>query len=272
MSEEKSELKIIDKRMPANQEVVGNDTQPAAVVMAAIQKGMDPAFIEKMLDLQERHEKNEARKAYYEAVANFKAMAPKVKKDKYNKFFDSWYTSLGNLLDTYNPCLGKHGLSVSFPTPAQTETTMTVECQLAHRMGHTDSISITAPIDQAAIGKASGQRSRTPIQDIKSTFTYLRSATCEAILGVSGTEASAGDDNGNSTGGEINLFEQWSIKCDEVGKAAKSREDMAEWWKLNSATIKKELSQADAAKIYEARNIHVKKLKAAEREPGSDDQ
>ena len=76
---------------------------------------------------------------------------------------------------------------------------MTVECRMSHRLGHTESISMKGPIDEAAIGKQSGQRSRNPIQDIKSTFTYLRSATLEAILGVSGTDASQ-DDDGNGAG------------------------------------------------------------------------
>ena len=196
-----NELKIIDRRMPDAQVVKEEVTTD--IVLVAMQKGYDPAFIEKMMDLAERNEKAVARRAFYEAVANFKAEAPPVKKDKYNKYFDSWYTSLGNLLETYNPVLGKHGLSISFPTPKQTETTMTVECRLSHRLGHSDSISLTAPIDQAAIGKESGKRSRNPIQDIKSTFTYLRSATAEAILGVTGTEASAEDDDGNAAGESI---------------------------------------------------------------------
>ena len=67
------------------------------------------------------HEDNIAKKAFFAAKADFKAEAPRVKKDKYNSFFKSNYTSLGNLLDTYNPVLGKHGLSISFPTPQQTD-------------------------------------------------------------------------------------------------------------------------------------------------------
>ncbi|MBU0944481.1 MAG: ERF family protein [Proteobacteria bacterium] len=197
--EEQAKYEVLDKRhIPADVPV---KAETSDIVIAAINKGYDPAFIEKMMDLEERRYREEARRAFYEAVAAFKAEAPAVKKDKYNKYFDSWYTSLGNLLDTYNPILGKHGLSVSFPTPEQTEKSMSAECRLSHRMGHSDSMKLTAPIDQAAIGKVSGQRSRNAIQDIKSTFTYLRSATCEGILGVSGTEASQ-DDDGNSAGGK----------------------------------------------------------------------
>ena len=195
------EVKTIDRRPnfePDSTLAVAGHS-PADMMALAMTKGMDLDKLEKMLELQERWEANEAKKAFFDAVANFKESAPVVKKDKFNAFFKSWYTSLGNLLDTYNPVLGRNGLSISFPTPAQTDSSMTVECRLSHRLGHNESVSMTAPIDKAAIGKASGERSRNAIQDIKSTFTYLRSATAEAILGVTGTEAGQ-DDDGNGTG------------------------------------------------------------------------
>lgn len=247
--EKESELKIIDKRIPALPEtsvqVEGQSNN--AVIMMAMQKGYEPDFISKMLDLQERFEKNEARKAFFEAKANFKAEPLLVKKDKHNKFFDSWYTSLGNLLETYNPTLGKHGLSISFPTPEQTDDTMTVECRLSHRMGHSESNSMTAPIDKAAVGKESGKRSRNPIQDIKSTFTYLRAATCEAALGVAGTEGTI-DDDGNSAGSEPTKYEEWSIKLDETVEAG--LETLEQWWPKYKDQIKDECGDGLAAKVY----------------------
>jgi len=269
-------LKVTDKRPQfdesPNLPVVADSN---AIIFEAMKKNFTPEQIEKMMDLAERNQKNIARQAFFEALANFKAGAPPVKKDKFNKFFNSHYTSLGNLLDTYNPALGKHGLSISHPTPNQTDKTMTVECRLAHRLGHTESVSMTAPIDQAAIGKQSGERSRNPIQDIKSTFTYLRSATCEAILGVAGTEGTV-DDDGNGAGGDGKMtpFEKWEIKCREVCEAANVLEDIVQWWPDNSAQIKKELKTADAAKINNMINIRRRELKAVEceakREPGSD--
>jgi len=188
-----------------NAVVISDSNSPAALTRLALTHGQSLADIEKMLELQIKYEKNEARKAYFDAVAKFKAVAPPVKKDKWNDWFKSWYTTLGNLLDTYNPILGEHGLSLSFPinsVPPHTDKSMTVECKLSHAMGHSEAISMTSPIDQAAVGKTSGQKSRTPIQDIKTTFTYLRSATCEAILGVAGSEAGSADNDGNKTGGQ----------------------------------------------------------------------
>ena len=69
----------------------------------------------------------------------------------------------------------------------------------------------------------------------------------------------------------IDLFEQWEIRCEEAGTAAKSADEIATWWKNNSPQIKTELSKADAAKIYEKVKVYSKKLAVPEREPGSDD-
>jgi len=69
----------------------------------------------------------------------------------------------------------------------------------------------------------------------------------------------------------IDLFEQWEIRCEEAGTAAKSADEIATWWKTNSPQIKAELAKADAAKIYEKVKVYSKKLAVPEREPGSDD-
>lgn len=222
---------VNDKRLSVPEEPkLPQTTDSNQVLITAMNKGYEPEFIEKMLDLQERHQKELARQAFYDDLANFKAEAPPVKKDKYNKFFDSWYTSLGQLLDTYNPVLGKHGLSISFPPVEQTDKTLTVECRLSHRMGHSEGIQLSGPIDQAAVGKQSGKRSRNPIQDIKSTFTYLRSATCEAILGVAGTEGTM-DDDGNSAGGGIEYIstDQCTEIDDMLAETYKSDEKTRQW-------------------------------------------
>jgi hypothetical protein len=97
-------------------------------------------------------------------------------------------------------------------------------------MGHSEELPLTAPIDQAAVGKQSGQRSRNPIQDIKSTFTYLRSATCEAMLGVAGTEGTV-DDDGNSAGGNIEYIttDQCTEITDMVNETYKTDAKVKQW-------------------------------------------
>ncbi len=190
-----------------------NETLPAVqsrvdVIAMAVSKNMSIEQlqqIEKMMDLEDRYDAKMAKKAFLEAKANFNRIKPALKKDKFNKYFESKYTSLGNLLATYGPSMGDCGLSIDFPSPVQGDKTMEVFCRLSHANGHGETISLKAPIDQAAVGKQSGKRSRNAIQDIKSTFTYLRSATAEAVLGVTGTDASL-DDDGNGAGRKVDEF------------------------------------------------------------------
>ena len=265
------EIKVYDRRIPEPEPTLpARQDSPNALIMKAMDKGYTPEFIEKMMVLAERNQATIARQAYFDAFANFKAKAPKLKRDKFNKFFGSWYTSLENLLNTYNPVLGDEGLSLTFSPIQQTDKSLTVEAQLTHRLGHTESRPMTVPIDQAAIGHKSGERSRNPIQDIRSTFTYVRSMAAEAILGVAGTEGTVDDDGNSSDSSEPSKFEQWEIKASEVCEAAKKPEDLIQWWPDNSAQIKKELDKAEAARIYDMIVKRKKELQSTEREPGSE--
>ncbi len=221
---------------------------PAALISKALAHGQDLNQLEKLLELQIKYEENEARKAYHEDLARFNEVAPPVSKDKFNKAFDSWYTSLGNLLNTYGPVLGQFGLSISFPTPKQTEKAMEVFCKLSHRMGHSETTSMSGPIDASPVGGQSGKRVRNPLQDVKSTFTYLRSATCEAVLGVAGTEGTI-NDNGNAGSISVEFITKEQVK--ELTKELKGFPDegkaFLEWLEVETVdtiTAGKQYNQA----------------------------
>jgi hypothetical protein len=211
---ETTAVKVVDKRGNYSATSQSQDESPQVdLVLIALQNKYDPAIIEKLMDLSERNQKNIARQAYYDAMAQFKAEAPPVKKDKYNKRYDSYYTSLGNLLDTYNPVLGRYGLSATFPSDSEkvTDNKIIFTCRISHKLGYYEDTTIPLPIDKGAIGKESGQKSRTDMQDIKSTFTYGRSLTFEAALGVAGTEASI-DNDGNGSGNISETITEAQIK------------------------------------------------------------
>jgi len=262
------ELKVTDKRFQ-EEALVPVSASPNAVVIMAMQRGYTPELIEKMMALQERNDANEARKAYYQAVADFKMNPPKIFKDKENSQFSradkkSMYVSLGNLVQTVNPALGQHGLSASWEIN-QAEKLVKVSCKLSHRLGHSETVTMEAPPD------VSGGNAKNPIQQIKSTITYLRAATFEAVTGLAATDDANTDDDGNGSGnGKMTPFEQWEIKCDEAMKAAETVEDMVQFWPDNSAAVKKELSKADASKIYFMFTTRKKELEAAERTPGQE--
>jgi hypothetical protein len=163
---------------------------PMMMLQAAVERGTDMDQLTKLMDLQERWEKNEARKQYMEAVAAFKKDPPKVVKDMLNKQYGSKYTSLANLVNTVNETLSTFGLNARWDFH-QTEKNVSVTCILAHVAGHSESVTLAGPPDTSG--------NKNPIQQIKSTITYLKGATFEAITGIASREANA-DDDGNGAG------------------------------------------------------------------------
>ncbi len=97
-------------------------------------------------------------------------------------------------MNTINPVLSKHGLYAHFEL--EQADSIKVSCVLTHKMGHSESTSMSAPPD------TSGGNAKNPIQQIKSTVTYLRKITFEAITGIASTDPDA-DDDGNAAGSEI---------------------------------------------------------------------
>ena len=176
--------------LPKYNSIVPVDNSPSGLLRLAVERNLDIDKLQKFMELHREWEVNEARKAYYLAVSEFKRNPPTVTKDKKNTQYDSWYTSIGNLTSTVNTELGKHGLSANWSYD-QGEKTISATCILTHAMGHHESVTLSAPPDVSG--------SKNPIQQIKSTTTYLRIATFEAVTGVASNEHNVNDD-GNGSG------------------------------------------------------------------------
>ena len=163
---------------------------PSGLLEIAVQKGTDFEQLEKLIALEERWKAGKAKEEYMLAVAAFKKNPPIVTKDRYNKQYESYYTSLANLVNTVNKGLGEFGLSAHWSYD-QTDKSITVTCILSHAAGHSEKVSLSAGPDTS--GK------KNPIQEIKSTTTYLRAATFEAVTGTASVEVSQDDDGNGSS-------------------------------------------------------------------------
>ena len=264
MTETQAEYKVTDKRLGETKEVAVQEG-PYAAVMMAMQKGYTPELIEKMMDLQDRFEKTEARKAYHKAMAEFKKNPPKIWRDlqaKYQapgKAETKWdHADLGTASDAIGMALGKQGLNHSWRTNPQENGNIKVSCIITHELGHSESTWLQAAPDNSG--------GKNAIQAVGSSTFYLERYTLFAITGLAPAHM---DDDGKEVGGAPGPFEQWQIKCDE---AATAKLDMGKWWSTNKAAVQKELSEAQAAKIYKAANAYKKQMDAekAAPEPGSD--
>ncbi len=197
---------------------------PMEMLSKAMTDGMSVEILERLMTLNERWEAGQARKAFIEAKAAFKAEAPKITKDKENKQFSSSYTSIGNLVTTASEILAKHGLDARWDFE-QTDKTVKVTCVLSHYAGHSESVALSAPPDTSG--------AKNPIQQIKSTITYLKIATFEGVTGLASNEANA-DDDGNASGQKPITAEQVEelLQLAEDTNADKTK--ICRWLKVGS--------------------------------------
>jgi hypothetical protein len=191
MSATQQTMIVNDQQQQSDQQVnpvqSSHQLNPTQLLEIAITKGIDNEQLKALMQLQRDWENDQATKAYHMAVAEFKRNPVVVIKDRLNKQYGSMYVSRGHLVNTVNQQLGKYGLNARWEMQ-QLDNLIKVTCILSHELGHSERASMTAPPDDS--GK------KNPIQQIKSTKTYLEVATYESVTGVAATDA--GDDDGNA--------------------------------------------------------------------------
>lgn len=153
---------------------------PMALMQMAIERGADVDQLSKLMDLQDRYEEREARKAYNFAMAEFKKNAPRLTKNKNVSFKATSYdhATLDHITDLLNPVLHEHGLSFSWRTE-QADQLITVTCVVTHILGHKEQTSLSGQPDMSG--------AKNNIQAIGSTTSYLQRYTLLAALGLATT-------------------------------------------------------------------------------------
>jgi len=135
----------------------------------------DPSFdINKfsvLLDRQESLLRQHQAQMYDAAYTEMQEELTDIKRSGRNPTFQNPYAKLEDLDAAARPIWSKYGFSVRYGTkPCSREGWMTETIVIAHRGGHREFIELSAPIDF----QNSGYRSRTPVQAVGSTITYLR--------------------------------------------------------------------------------------------------
>ena len=175
---------------------------PMEMLNAAMERGDGIDKLERLMDLNDRWEKAQAKRAFLEAKAAFKAEAPTITKDRNNAQYGSRYSSIGNVVNKTNEVLSKFGLDARWEYDQAEKVKVT--CILSHVQGHSESVSLSAPPDTSG--------AKNPIQQIKSTTTYLKLATFEAVTGIATEEGNANDDGNGAGGGFISAEQESELR------------------------------------------------------------
>lgn len=184
---------------------------PMAMVDRAVSQGASVEVVAKMMELQERWQKNQARMAFDEAMAAAKAEIPVIFKNRTVDFTSQKgrtnyrHEDLAEIARTVDPILGKHGLSYRFNTKTDPGI-VTVTCILSHRNGHFEENALSAGHDVSG--------NKNSIQAIGSTITYLQRYTLKAALGL----AASADDDGKTADEHSNAAAITDEQVDEISK------------------------------------------------------
>ncbi len=162
-------------------------TNPASMLVMAVEKGADISQIEALMGLQERWEKEQARKAFFAAYSKFQSEVPIVLKSKAGHNFK--YAPIGAIVSQIREALRSAELSYRFEYAEDLKNdTLTVTCIASHILGHQERTTQTGPIDTSG--------SKNAIQAVGSSTAYLERYTLKGAFGITIADE---DDDGVAT-------------------------------------------------------------------------
>ena len=212
-------IKSKEKAVPAS---------PTSLISLAIEKGSDIDKLKELMDLQERWEKKEAKKAFLDAKAKFLSLVPVIRKNKTAKvqmksggFYNYKYADGGTIHHQIKDPLFECGLSYGF-TMAEINGEIEVSCHLSHRDGHSETTTMRARPDDTG--------GKNNIQMKGSTITYLERYTLLGALGIT-----TADEDNDGRGGK---------PVDRKQEDDTSEEDFLAQWQycVNAVTTRAELT------------------------------
>lgn len=167
--------------------LVAQPMTPMDLILKASQGDTSIEKMEQLFNLQLRWEENEAKKAYNQAMSQFRSECPEIEKTR--KGHNGKYAGLAETIQTINPVLARNGLSHQWKTE-QIEGGVKVTCIVTHVLGHSEQTMLSAAGDKSG--------GKTDIHALASTISYLERYTLFAMLGLAGQEM---DDDGNRAKG-----------------------------------------------------------------------
>ena len=175
------------------QVVASEPMTPMALMYEAVQKGASPEIIEKLMNLQERWERNQNRKAFERAISAAMPELPAIIKNREAAFDTKMggrksykFEDFAAIAEAVSPVLFRHGLWFRFKL-ASDEKSVTVTCILSHVDGYTEENPLTSVHDPSG--------GKNPLQALGSAISYLQRYTLKAALGLAPT--SRQDDDGH---------------------------------------------------------------------------
>ncbi len=152
---------------------------PLLLIQQALDAKISPRDLKDLFDLQERHERNHAEKAYADAITAFQAECPPIRKTSENRGTNKKYADYETIMRTIMPLLRRHRIVISWDTKEAGEQ-MHIICRV--RVGTVEKLTTVAMPTTAASAKMNDQ------QAAGGAVTYGRRYAIVAALNLYDTD------------------------------------------------------------------------------------
>lgn len=202
-----------------------NAITPMSMMQIAIEKGTDLDQLSKLMDMSERYEATEAKKAYTRAMAQFKLDSVTITKDKTVSYAGTNYThsSLANVVKTITGELSRHGLSHTWRTHQLDSGIIQVTCIITHELGHSEETTLQSAPDD------SGKKNN--IQAIGSAVSYLQRYT---LLAATGTATGDQDDDGIVAEDRLSITSEQVVFIDKLIESSGKKDGFFKYYNIES--------------------------------------
>lgn len=163
--------------------IARQDDQNTALIQVIAKAASDPnCDIEKMqrlLDMQERVMRQQAKTAFAADFAQMQTEMPIITERgeiTVNGQVRSKYAKFEDINEAIKPVMQKHGFAISFKVKTEGKQ-ITVTGVLMHRLGHQEETSMTLPADDSG--------SKNSVQQMGSSISYGQRYTLNALLNIS---------------------------------------------------------------------------------------
>lgn len=229
---------------------------PMSLIERAVSAGASIEQMQQLLELQIRWEQNEAKKAFDQAMARFKANAPTITKNVSKKAgnIDLYYASLDNCVRVIVPSLAAYGIRHHWENDQSVQGQVAVTCILSHELGHSESTKLTAGYDTSG--------GKNAIQAIASAVTYLQRYT---LLGATGLAASGTDNDGVAASSGQSMPEEDFLARRDAIEGAVTEDELKKFY-MASVQAAEKIGDKQAVKDFaEAKNKRWREIKGGAR-------
>jgi hypothetical protein len=161
------------KKQESNIQTINSGSQYQKMIELAITSNADIDKLERLMDLQERWEAKEAKKAFNAAMSSFQSTCPTIIARKQGHNYK--YAPMCDVVSQVGKLIADNGLSYRFEQTSNGGNIF-ITCIVSHLDGHSERLTIDAQDDKTG--------SKNSVQAKGSTITYLKRYSFLGSFGI----------------------------------------------------------------------------------------